>query len=287
MSQEVPAAALTRHAAQWIAVSQHPRVLHVFQPVVNLINEHGDVLSIVIQALGRGPFSIQLDRNMDLQPLVTAASVVAVLGNTLHVGEIAIDLAPAQPWEPRPAWASAGLPLETYASHIRSILEAEAPDDSMALLLTGSDPEARIQARFRAKAAAGAALIRSGLQDLQPQTLAAGARALAGLGIGLTPAGDDYLVGIMHGLWLTRPEREAASLCQAIHEAADGRTNSLSQAWLAAAARGESGEVWHNLLAAPENQLDDTIRRILPTGHTSGADALAGFLTVLTVEAAR
>ena len=56
----------------------------------------------------------------------------------------------------------------------------------------------------------------------------------------------------------------------------------LSAAWLAAGARGEASSGWHYLVNAIASrsvkEVEAAAYQILPTGHTSGADALAGFL---------
>ena len=107
-----------------------------------------------------------------------------------------------------------------------------------------------------------------------------GARRLAGLGGGLTPAGDDFLAGLMLRAWLDHPAPEA--FCWPIVDAAAPRTTALSAAFLRAAARGECSAAWHGLLAALAGGgpalLEEAMCRVLAHGHTSGADMLAGFL---------
>ena len=115
-----------------------------------------------------------------------------------------------------------------------------------------------------------------------------GARALAGLGQGLTPAGDDFLMGAMYGLWATRNPDEARDLAELINEAAAPRTTSLSAAWLQAAALGEAAEPWHDLfngiIVDNSRKIFAALSRILAIGHSSGADALAGFVAVIDHE---
>jgi hypothetical protein len=107
-----------------------------------------------------------------------------------------------------------------------------------------------------------------------------GARQLAGLGGGLTPAGDDFLAGLMLGAWLIHPQ--PSSLCQVLIRAAVPHTTVLSGAMLRAAARGEFSAHWHELLAAlaagGTSRIARATRRALAHGATSGGDALAGFL---------
>jgi hypothetical protein len=70
-----------------------------------------------------------------------------------------------------------------------------------------------------------------------------------------------------------------------IVEAIAGRTTPLSAALIRAAARGECGVAWHDLLGALKNAdapgINNAAKRIMSRGHTSGADSLAGFVAVL------
>jgi hypothetical protein len=110
--------------------------------------------------------------------------------------------------------------------------------------------------------------------------LSAAARQLAGLGNGLTPAGDDFLTGVMLWAWLAHPQPQRFSALLA--ETAVPRTTTLSAAFLQAAAEGECSIAWHRLLqalaAGDERNLVGVVASVLATGQTSGADALAGFL---------
>ncbi len=111
-----------------------------------------------------------------------------------------------------------------------------------------------------------------------PRTAAAAA-ALAGLGEGSTPAGDDYLVGAMYALRALLPA--ADPLCAAIAEAAGPRTTRLSAMWLQRAAVGDAIPTWSFFLASlaePERDTTrDAIAGVLALGHTSGRAALTGF----------
>ena len=72
---------------------------------------------------------------------------------------------------------------------------------------------------------------------------------------------------------------------EAITSKAAPRTNAVSGEWLRAAARGDAGVDWH-LLAhaiATKRGVEKTMIRLLHRGHTSGADAMAGFLATLSV----
>ena len=117
-----------------------------------------------------------------------------------------------------------------------------------------------------------------------PSSLTA-AQKLAGLGIGLTPAGDDFILGAVLAAWIIHPPEIARVLAKEVTDVAAPLTTSLSAAWLRSAGRGEAGVLWHNffddLISADTNAIQESLDKILSVGETSGADALAGFIGTL------
>lgn len=105
----------------------------------------------------------------------------------------------------------------------------------------------------------------------------AAARPLLGLGPGLTPSGDDCLVGWLTGAWVTprlgRGFVDRAGL--ALLDAAARRTGPLSRAFLVAAVAGQVAEPVHRFVTAPD---ESRLAGLLELGETSGADVLAGYL---------
>ncbi len=98
--------------------------------------------------------------------------------------------------------------------------------------------------------------------------LAGACRILGGLGPGLTPSGDDALAGILLAARLGRPEAEDHLVALAKSVA----THEISRAFLIWAARGQSIEPVHRLLAGDATAARD----LLAFGHTSGADVALG-----------
>jgi hypothetical protein len=117
----------------------------------------------------------------------------------------------------------------------------------------------------------------------EPGRCTRGAQLAAGVGLGLTPAGDDFLMGVMLALWLSMKEPDP--YINALLAGARGRTGRLSTAFLEAAARGEAGQSWHHMAQAIAMADAQEIRQataiLLSAGHTSGADALLGFAGAL------
>jgi len=109
---------------------------------------------------------------------------------------------------------------------------------------------------------------------------AAWARELVGLGSGLTPAGDDFLGGVMIGLHALGHAETGMRLWHEIQPGAGQATNAISRALLGAASEGLGSE---SLLAATAAILRGDgpgiracIPRISRIGHSSGWDTMTG-----------
>lgn len=129
--------------------------------------------------------------------------------------------------------------------------------------------------------------LKKALRQASERQAAAAAEELAGLGVGQTPAGDDVLVGVLYGIWLSPLARNRRRvLSRAIVAAAAPRTTTWSARWLEAASRGEAAEPWHDLVAVLSDDSSHVaattaVDRIRAMGHTSGIWALSGFATAL------
>ncbi len=200
----------------------------------------------------------------------------------IHVGEgVEITLEQASTWNPAVAgWEHPELSrIRANLRMIGSLLQAEAPEGSFAAYFHDPTP-------LPARALKAMNLLGRGLAQPSAELLQAAARQLAGLGSGLTPSGDDVLVGTLICLSVL-PGDDHRARRHAMLAATVGRTTRISEAYLAAAARGDAGEAWHDLLRSLRESEKTTIesasRRVMAFGETSGADMLAGF--VLTARA--
>ncbi len=272
-------------ARHWLNSTQEARVLYSFEAVVNLVNQDAHVLSLVDERIGNGPFSILLE---ELPAGVHAESRLLVFENGLWLDDWLIDADEAPLWQPVPDWASlhtAPALVQQAASEISALLATHAPTDSLARLVLAAAGDSTLPARIQQLAEQNIPLLLAGVQAHDNAKMTEAARKLAGVGPGLTPAGDDLLLGAMYGLWATQPPASALQSAETIATVAVERTHALSAAWLAAGSRGEAAAPWHQLVAAigagDSAAVQTAALRILPTGHTSGADALAGFMAVL------
>jgi len=111
-------------------------------------------------------------------------------------------------------------------------------------------------------------------------------RNIIGLGPGLSPSGDDALMGLMVALWWSANSlggdiERVKKINEAIISHAN-KTTLLSKQLLRHAARGETNEIVETLLdgifvGGPED-IGVGAQRVLKIGETSGTDMMAGIL---------
>jgi hypothetical protein len=256
------------------------RVLSVHRVACNLVDEERNVITLLSPSVGDGPFSITVNASFNGIAVGDPARADA---NRLVVGGLTVGLDGAPTWEPSPDWPR----LRTSGEHIAAGFVAFDEWTSSAIWgglahVTGADQYAEGKPTFMARLARGkeayGRLIVAGLGEGKRDALIQGARLLAGLGPGGTPAGDDFLVGVMAAIWLLGDD----SAAPAIAETAAPRTSALSAAFLRAAGRGEFIAPWHGLLGAlaagDPAQVQEAAMAVESFGASSGADALDGFI---------
>jgi hypothetical protein len=155
---------------------------------------------------------------------------------------------------------------------------------SLLELFVPAAPAALLSAAVASRARPAAQALVQGLVTADASLAVQGALGLAGLGGGLTPAGDDFIVGALLAVWAGLYGPGLELLTAAVADAAAERTTTLSGAYLRAAARGECSARWHALfkalLATEHAASRRALEALLAVGHTSGGDGLAGFLAL-------
>jgi hypothetical protein len=109
---------------------------------------------------------------------------------------------------------------------------------------------------------------------------------LIGLGCGLTPSGDDFLVGALALLDALAERKAFKSLAFGLTHASPALTSPLSHCLLRAAAAGYVGEnLYQAVSSVIAGKLDSAITAVRKIGHSSGWDMLAGIATTLKISA--
>jgi hypothetical protein len=266
------------------------QVLSVHAEVCNLVAADGRVVALVTPPVGNGPFHVMVAARAGVFDGLSAGMTARANRQAVWVErKLVVALTGAESWEPRLAGPRVSVALNGLEEALAGLWEltrAAASRESLVSLVSPS-PRRRVRHPLAERARPAIAGLLTALRTGDRDGLAAATAVLAGLGPGLTPAGDDFLVGLMAGLhvWsgpLAGSGWSVEQACRAVAEAAAPRTTVLSAAWLQAAAAGEFAEPWHQLVAAlgskNHTDLKAAADRLLKQGATSGADALAGFL---------
>ena len=191
---------------------------------------------------------------------VAAGDTATVAAGGVHIGGVVLPLGAAPVW--------------TGALPDPALLDGPAVDLA-AGVLSSIGPSAVVEEPYAAAAAEAASAVAAGDLDRV-------AALLAGLGPGLTPAGDDVLGGILFGLRARLgPGAEPGLLA-----VADGvATTDLSLAFLHWAARGQHVEAVHDLLEAAARGdaggAKKAAARLGRFGSSSGADVAHGLRLAL------
>jgi Protein of unknown function (DUF2877) len=270
-----------------------------------------DFICIGETAIGNGPTTLIVAARVAELGLRQGQQAF-VSNGCIAVGALRLDLSNCATWRP-PRWPKAPSPAALCATCVEIARRAaeESPPDSLARAVFGTDdtPLARLARPRLAKFASWLSApvssspakagdpVNTGLsmelrgQRLLDAPLSRGmtreelptypVRDLVGLGPGLTPSGDDFLMGALAMLDALEQTNMHAALGEAILAAA-GRTSPVSASLLRAAAAGHVGENLHMMIAAIiAGEVDAALAAAARIGHTSGWDALAGAVVTL------
>jgi hypothetical protein len=280
---------ITPAARRWLKTTQSARILSNFDRACNLVNQDATVLALVTSDRGLTPFGLVIT-SPDPTPFASLQpdSPVTLEGTRLSIGDLLIETDHAVHWSPSPNWASIRTLFSTNPDRLLQLAALALDNAPSGSLLDLYSPESShamqgLLSRIRPN---GMKLV-EGLKTDNEALCLEGVKGLAGLGGGLTPAGDDFIVGVLLAAWAglygERSEGRG-QMFNAIASTAASLTTTLSAAYLKSAAAGECIDHWHRLFAALDQPDVDVLaqatKSLMSIGHTSGADGLAGFLAV-------
>lgn len=123
--------------------------------------------------------------------------------------------------------------------------------------------------------------VRRAVQAGDHSALLTGLTKLLGQGRGLTPSGDDVVVGVVLMLNRWHTERDWAEVNRAVIEAAYRATATISANLIECAADGQGDERLIAVvdgIAAGSTSVDECVECVLNWGSSSGIDALVGMM---------
>ena len=230
-------------------IASFPKAVYVSFP--------SGILVLVAPDVHPGPLYVVLDGS---PPEVPAGAAVRAEAGHLRAGTAHVSLGEARAWV-------GPLPSPSELTRGAGLL-AEVAGELAARSALHADP-------FRDRADQACARLSAG-------DLAGTVALLAGLGPGLTPAGDDALAGLL----LVRRILQGDEAERALLEAAAGaRTAEIAAAFLSWAARGQALSPVHDLIGAAangdRNACEAASVSLARVGETSGADFALGLTWAL------
>lgn len=235
-------------------------VVHsVFDRAANLLVD-GEMWTVLGASRPELPFGLRLCHSDGVSE-VTVGDRVNVRGGFVRLGRVIVDCRGAARWAPA-GWA---LARDGFAARLAALEEAALP-------------------RAWPESAGLANEVIAALHSSETELIAA-VRQTVGRGPGLTPAGDDVLVGILalltSGAAGAAGAQSASRLARALTPVL-ATTSDVSRHLLRQAARGLPGRALHDLgralvEGAPREIFLAALALVLDTGATSGADACMGF----------
>jgi hypothetical protein len=240
------------------------RVHSVFERAVNLLGADGHLLTLHGPGPLAAPFALTLDECVPWRELEPGLPVHREGRGRLVLGALRLD-------------CSAARVVDT------SIGTGSDPR-ALAAALAGAPRPPAAASLASAIAVEGRRRLAEGLRRGDADRFVDGARRLIGLGEGLTPAGDDLLVGSLAVAWRFRPDfvLDNPGIGQTLANTAREGTTHVAREFLLEALEGRFSEIVIALLTATDvprarAALDD----LLALGASSGADTATGMRLAL------
>jgi len=276
-------------AAEFCKTPARAEVAAVFERSFHL--RSGDLfVCIGDPAIGNGPLTLIADMRAAPRGL-HAGQPARIAESRIAIGAVTFVCERCEPWHP-PRWPQAAAPSMLVQAREavvrraatdapaegfgRAIADAKLPTDAFAR--TARRRLARLRSSLVASVAARSA---AAIAVADP------VRDLVGLGPGLTPSGDDVLIGALALLDALAPDHAdagamRANLAGAVGDVPPGLTSPLSHCFLRVAAAGHVGERLHAAVSScVSGDVDAAIAAVRAIGHSSGWDMLAGIATAL------
>jgi hypothetical protein len=277
-------------------------VIHsIFQRVINITVLENCLISLVGQEVGQGPLNIlvNIPNHINLSTIgIKKGDIVTRIGKSIVIGEnvIVISTQWAELWEPKRNFQGSLQPLKTIMANIEIMREIALTSDYLSGL-GELIPFTHIEGLKDIKNEKLDSVSHLALPHISSMLKAIKSgdshdiiritKHLVGLGPGLTPAADDMLLGLMISmLYISENFNETSIDVKKINKdivsIISGRTTIISEEFLREASVGKVNEavasLMENLLTSRQRELENSVRKVLDLGGTSGTDIVFGVI---------
>jgi hypothetical protein len=255
----------------------------IFNKTLNIQTlENGELYTIACQEIDNGPNTlvIQLDRFNDLDLAINEA--VFVNDHVLNIAnKLAISIGNADKWES----VLSDYPKNTDILYknlfkMKEYISINGVDGGMKGSSKTTSPfEAEM---FRMLEESSDMLLNEMIKNRMSESISHSIK-LVGLGPGLTPSGDDFLVGLFTILNVNKsPYYSYRALGEEVVQKAKKLTNDISFMALKKASQGQVREsisgLVHSVFYGSEQELIFSLKNVLKIGSSSGTDIALGIV---------
>jgi hypothetical protein len=278
-----------------------PRIAHgavhsVFRRACNIEMRTGELVTLLALEFGNLPCGIRCappDGSFDGR--LRRGQTATIEGAVLHVpaARLCVDLSRA------PVWHCDSFAIDVRDSAavralaaLRATLCGHTPKGGFApLLFTPVGARTPLERSIAGRLIETLPVLENALARRDPEEFAAGLARIIGVGVGLTPSGDDFVVGLLaalrsragHEPGVDALLRQLASLLPPLTLG----THAISRQQLLDAIHGRFAQRLSEVLRAlaQDGDVSEPARKALLSGHSSGADTLSGLLFGLSLAA--
>lgn len=272
------------------------RVHSVFQHVINIEGANGELFTLASRDIDDAPNTMVVEMvDFSKTGVAMCQQVVATAGVMRIDSALEVHFDHAKGWQGTlPVYDMASGRLGCNLDALAQFLQREdALSGMLRSTLRGSDDGLADGNNFDHAVSRMLSSTTSRLRDAilrqDSSDACAQARLLMGLGPGLTPSGDDFLVGLFAVLHVKQsPLFGLGNLCLEMVAGAEHTTNAISYAALSKAATGRvracMAELIQQLLHGEADAWTAPLQRVLAIGSTSGSDIVAGIVCGLRLQ---
>ncbi|MGG1658460.1 DUF2877 domain-containing protein [Brevibacillus sp. NRS-1366] len=267
-----------------LASSRFSGTVHsIFERTINLqCDQNGELYTISCNQLDNGPNSLVIDLKRFHETGLKVGDAVSGNGQTLLIGtKMAILTEQAKEWECiLPPYPSNIETLQVNTAFMKEYIAAHGKCGGMK---KHPGPNTPFEAEMSNMLAQRSVLLREALAARLIDVALGHALGLVGLGPGLTPSGDDFLVGLF-----SITNMQDAPCCLSCHFLEEmviksmQLTNEISYMMVKKAASGQVRESLVQLLQALTNgtleELTSALETVISIGSSSGTDMALGLI---------
>jgi len=266
----------------------HGYVHSVFDRTINVESiENGELYTFACQHLDNAPNTMLIDIDRFSELAIEVNDIVYADQRIVHIGDqLSIAMDQVTTWECQ---------LPCFPSDIESVINHLAITKDMVLQrgkCGGMKPDLTSSSLFDQETSrllsVRSQMLQEALLHHQVSDACRHAAGLIGLGPGLTPSGDDFLVGLLSTFHMENsPGRIYQGFGEEIVDIARTLTNEISYMALKQASKGRVREsitrLLHTITCGKQEELILSLDKVLTIGSSSGTDIVYGMISGLEI----